>query len=355
MKTSARLEALNMKGLDSSEALGLDTKKSKQGFYLRSSIFAKKPCELKDSNEVRYEPKIRLSLSSGVTYAALLMCFLLTVHSVEFLSRSVLDSSEYDINTKSITEAATLVWCSGWITAVSTGFGAFPFYFFNEINQSWIGFSNAVAAGMMLSASLGLIYEATQHRSHEISMLDPPTMVLIGILFGIGFIKSTQTFFGNDPHEELLELKKLDTKKVCLIMAVMTLHSFSEGVAIGVSYHSQSLGSFVTTTLAIHNIPEGLALSIVLIPRGFSKLSTTLWCIVSSFPQPIMAVPAYIFVDTFKLIVPIGLGFAAGAMLYVAIFELYDDAQKALPSCKATGIMIAAGMVMTLLQALVNS
>ena len=34
------------------------------------------------------------------------------------------------------------VWYYGWITAISTGFGALPFFFFTEPRKFWIGVSN---------------------------------------------------------------------------------------------------------------------------------------------------------------------------------------------------------------------
>jgi len=75
-----------------------------------------------------------------------------------------------------------------------------------------------------------------------------------------------------------------------------------------------NLEVFITTAIAIHNIPEGLAICLVLIPRGTSVTKASLWSIFTSLPQPLMAVPAYIFVLVFEPLLPIGLGFVIGAL-----------------------------------------
>jgi zinc transporter ZupT len=53
----------------------------------------------------------------------------------------------------------------------------------------------------------------------------------------------------------------------------------------------------------------------------------------SSLPQPVMAVPAFLFVEAVRPALPYGIGFAAGAMVYMVLVELlpeaYDQARRA--------------------------
>jgi ZIP family zinc transporter len=234
------------------------------------------------------------------------------------------------------------VWFYGWLAAITTGLGALPLLFFSKPADFWLGASNAVAAGMMLSASYSLITEgvALDHDGavvlgHEVSHT---ARVIFGIMLGMVFVRCTKSFVEGHEDLRLGDIQGLEAAKIFLIVSVMTLHSFAEGLGIGVAFCGKGgaqLGAFISASLAVHNVPEGLAVALVLIPRGVPKFQTFAMAVMSSLPQPIIAVPVYLFVEQFVAWEPVGLGFAAGAMFWVACFELIADAAKemSIPMC----------------------
>eukprot|EP00981_Chlorochromonas_danica_P009807 scaffold2831_cov249-Ochromonas_danica.AAC.8 len=194
-----------------------------------------------------------------------------------------------------------------------------------EPNKFWMGISNAIAGGMMIAASFSLVVEGVTFQDSRFGLL------------------SLLPLFGGVP-----------TQRMVLIVIVMTLHSLSEGIGIGVSFGGSSgmkLGQFISLSLAVHNVPEGLAVGLAMTARKVSTLRTVLWAIFTSLPQPLFSVPAYLFIERFIPLLPGGLGFAAGAMSYVAVFELLSEAIEDTGSTILTAIMgVLSCMMMTLLQ-----
>lgn len=254
-----------------------------------------------------------------------------------------------------------------WLTAVSTGIGAIPFYFFNEPDKFWMGISNAAAGGMMLAASTSLALEGVDEENKMIESFFGLESIevngikiirtLTGVAVGILFIIITKKILDQYEDIKLGSIEGASAQKMVLIVFVMTLHSLTEGVGIGVSFGGKNglkLGQFISLSLAVHNIPEGLAVALVLTSRKVSKLRAALWAIFTSIPQPLMALPAFLFVEKFQKILPIGLGFAAGAMSYVAVFELLVEAIED-SNVSITGIVgILAYVIMWILQKLVK-
>jgi zinc transporter ZupT len=226
------------------------------------------------------------------------------------------------------------------VTALATGLGALPFAF-GTFSRRWLGVANALASGFMLSASGALLIEG---------LIRGWWQTILGALAGVGFIFGSHRLLRGQ-KVEFGDLRGADATKALLIVAVMTLHSFSEGVGVGVSYGGGAeLGIFITIAIAIHNIPEGLAISLVLVPRGASVRQAAGWSIFSSLPQPLVAAPAFLFVEVFEPFLPVGLGFAAGAMTWLVLVELLPEARRELSLGRLTAWLGGSLLAMSLLQ-----
>ncbi len=205
-------------------------------------------------------------------------------------------------------------------TALATGLGALPFAFVGTMSERWIGVSNALAAGSMVGASIGLLYEGMIHNGGG---------TLLGVVAGAIFISITHRYLHEREAEAHLgALRGAGAIQALLVLGVMTMHSFTEGVALGVSAADDgALGIVIALAIALHNIPEGLAISLALVPSGVSPLKAAGWSIFSSLPQPLMAIPAFLGVRLFEPLLPAGLGFAGGAMLWMVVTQLIPEAR----------------------------
>jgi zinc transporter ZupT len=210
------------------------------------------------------------------------------------------------------------------VTCLATGLGAAPFLFVRKgMSRDWLGVSNAIASGFMLAASVGLLWQGWTLGVGRLAL---------GAAAGAVFIFGFRKLLGESDNIVLGGLTGVDARKALVLIAVMTAHSATEGVGVGVSFGGgEKLGLLITTAIAIHNIPEGLAISLVLVPRGATVRSAAGWSVFTSLPQPLIAPLAYLFVEQFKPFLPVGLGFAAGAMIWMVFSELLPEAIQDAP------------------------
>ncbi len=224
------------------------------------------------------------------------------------------------------------------VTDLVTGLGALPFFFVKNISQRWIAYGNAIAAGFMLGASALLGYEGFGRGMAGFAY---------GFFAGMIFIALVQEYITHRHNLSFEHIHGASGQKMLLIVGAMTLHSIAEGVGIGVSFAGgEQFGLFIALAMAIQNIPEGLAIALVLVPKGISPRAAFGWAVFSSLPQAIMAVPAFLFVDYFKVLVSPGLGFAAGVMVWMCCAELLPDARQHLGWGRILPIVLASILAM---------
>lgn len=206
------------------------------------------------------------------------------------------------------------------VTVLATGLGALPFFFVKKISDKNILRGNVIAGGLMLTASFLLIYNGIE---------DSAILTFGGVLIGLLFILVTHEWLENKKEFSIANLSHASTVQALMIVGIMTVHSFAEGMGIGSAFgESSSFGLFVSLIIAIQNIPEGLAIALILIPLGVRPIVAMFWAIFSSVPQLIVAIPSFLFIETFTQLLPLGLGFAAGAMIWMVGSEILPEAIK---------------------------
>jgi zinc transporter ZupT len=235
----------------------------------------------------------------------------------------------------------TAVFLTALVTAVATGLGALPFVFRRGDPRRWLGSANAVAAGVMLGASASLLLEGVDRSGGR---------TLVGVVAGAAFVALAYRLVGDRKELHLGTLRGADARKALLVVGVMTAHSAAEGIGIGAAFgDTSSFGLLIAAAIAVQNIPEGLAISLVLVPRGTSVRSAAGWSVFSSLPQPLLAVPAFLFVEQFSALLPAALGFAAGAMVWMVGRELLPEAMRQGPRrAVVTHAVIAFALMLAL-------
>ncbi len=112
---------------------------------------------------------------------------------------------------------------------------------------------------------------------------------------------------------------------------IQAAHAVGEGCGVGVSFVGEKgfdQGLLTTLAIGIHNIPEGMAKASVLVSQGATPVEALFWSVTTCLPQPLMAIPSFLFVNTFEFLLPVSLGFAAGCMIWMVFAELLPEALK---------------------------
>ncbi|MFO8059350.1 MAG: ZIP family metal transporter [Bacillota bacterium] len=109
----------------------------------------------------------------------------------------------------------------------------------------------------------------------------------------------------------------------------IALHNFPEGLAIGTSYaYSAQVGLSIAAVLAVHNLPEGMAMAIPLSAGNVSSFKVWICTLAAGLPMGVGALLGGWIGTISGTFLGVGLGFAAGAMLYIVCHELIPGAQR---------------------------
>ena len=220
----------------------------------------------------------------------------------------------------------------------------------SRTEDSMLGF----AAGMMLAASCfslilpGLAAARAITESASLAALTVACGLGLGAVLMLGLDQFTPHAHARSgacgPAAERLS-------RVWLFVFAITLHNLPEGMAIGVSFAQGdlSVGLPLTSAIAIQDIPEGLAVGLALRAAGLAPVRAALLAAASGLMEPLGAILGIGLSSGLAIAYPIGLGLAAGAMIFVVSHEVIPETHRNGHETPATlGLMAGFAVMMFL-------
>jgi ZIP family zinc transporter len=259
---------------------------------------------------------------------------------------------------------------AGLFTWGLTAIGAALVFLFNASNRKVLDCALGFTGGVMIAASFWSLLSpaiAYVELQNEMGLSTMPAWLppAIGFFLGALFLFVLDKII---PHLHLFakreEAEGISTnwRKTILLVLAIALHNIPEGLAVGVAFgalanpellgmdgHSVfTIGGAVALAIGIgiQNFPEGFAVSMPLRRMGVSKWKSWKWGQLSAIVEPIFAVIGAAIVMTVLPILPYALAFAAGAMIFIVVEEVIPESQRGGNTDLATMGLIVGFIVM---------
>ncbi len=228
---------------------------------------------------------------------------------------------------------------SGVIALIGTMLGAVLGVVIKRPSRKFLGNIIGFASGLMLSiVAFELIPEATD----KMGLLGTILFLMLGILIVV-IIDKISNLSGNANSQY--------TKVAFMVAIGIMLHNFPEGLLMGFGFvNGENLGLKMSVIIAIHDVPEGLAVAAPLMLSGERSGKILFYAFLTALPTAIGAWVG-IYIGSISINILGGaLAFASGVMLYVIYGEMLPQSKKLWPGITNTlGILlgIIVGLIMT--------
>ncbi len=245
---------------------------------------------------------------------------------------------------------------SSILAGLATGAGALPVLFYRHITRKTLNTMLGAAAGVMLAATAFSLIVPGIQAGNGLWPGYGVYVVAAGIMAGAGFLVLADQWL---PYEKYLEQGETfdPLRKVWLFIAAVSLHNLPEGGAVGVSFGGGDWhnGVALATAVALQNIPEGLAVALPLVALGYRRQQAVLIATLTGLIEPIGGVLGIIMAKAFLPLMPVGMAFAAGAMLFVISDDIIPETQSRGKARYATFAMMTGFIIMMVLDNLITS
>ncbi|HET6435872.1 MAG TPA: ZIP family metal transporter [Xanthomonadaceae bacterium] len=242
---------------------------------------------------------------------------------------------------------------AGLAAAAATALGTLPVLFVSRLAQRLQDTLLGFGAGIMLAASAFSLVLPGIAEARRLGAGAFAAALLVGasLLAGGALIRLLDRVV---PHEHFVKGPEggspLRLKRAWLFVFAICLHNLPEGLAIGVGYATDTAhGNALATGIALQDIPEGLVVALALLAVGYGRGWSLLVGMLSGLVEPLGAVAGASVVLALPALLPCGLGFAAGAMLYVVSHEIIPESHRQGHEHYATaGLMLGFVLMMVL-------
>ena len=217
---------------------------------------------------------------------------------------------------------------------IGMGLGGVITATFGNRTEKMISIFLSLAGGVMTSiVFFELIPEAINHSNIWITVIGLITGAIIVLILNDVMDKITTTTKSSaNLHEsyaeffhsnEMLENKKSLLRSGIIMLVAIALHNIPEGLAMGAAgYHDATLGLTLAIMIGLHNIPEGMAISAPLMTGGLTKTKSILLVMLTGATTVIGALIGVLIGGVSDLALALSFSIAGGAMLYVVYGEI---------------------------------
>jgi len=242
----------------------------------------------------------------------------------------------------------------GLLAAGATALGTVPVMFSQALSEKVQDAMFGFGAGVMLAACAFSLVAPGMDAAGELGHGPWSAGLIVGgaVLLGAAVLLAMDRLL---PHEhfikgkEGIEVHRL--RRTWLFVFAIALHNLPEGLAIGVGYvgNDPVRGSALATGIAIQDVPEGLVVALALLSAGYRRSFAVALGMLSGLVEPAGAVVGAVVVGWSAALLPWGLGFAAGAMLFVISHEIIPESHRKGHEVYATcGLMLGFVLMMLL-------
>lgn len=242
------------------------------------------------------------------------------------------------------------------LAGLGTSVGALAVFFIRRPTaRTMIGLVSA-AAGVMLAASFFSLLEpafAYAESSRFFRIGTGELTVVLGVFAGAGGLYLVHRY---SPHEHFERGREgpEDTQfsRLWLFVIAIALHNFPEGMAVGVGFAGGNVPNGIALGLGIglQNIPEGLAVAVSLLAIGYGRGVAFAVGSLTGLVEPVAGVIGAAALSLAEPAMPVILGIAAGAMLFIISDEIIPETHRGPHEDLATFALLGGVVVMMLMQ-----